>query len=747
MKTAALLSFFTCLSVIAMNTLQAASTPRSLLKMNLAELLDVEIKSASGIEESLRDAPAAILVISAKDIKRRGYTSLDQIFADLPGFDSINAGGTQHLIAYQRGYRTPFMQRTLFMINGITDNHLWTHGSVMSRQYPLSGIERIEVLYGPTSAVYGPNAFLGIVNIITKNAKALKNKQHQGEINLELGSYQSRGIDASVQGRQDDWHYHFSAKGFVSDEASEDDYAPWGFLGGNWLENRDVWGAVLDESHEGVSYGEFHDPTEDWGVLGEVGFKDLKLGLIAWQSNEGYGPYYSADHAQPNAFWRHSSLQAYLQHDWDASEQLNIKTLALHRQNQLWGEWLEASVDGDNEQYSYLSQSDWNSQSDSWLFKQDYDYQLSERWRFTGGIKYEKKTLTKAYDLCSYWTGAYCSTDTGDTGAYGQGAGIFHSTDPVMTVAPGTLANVPEDNLAHTRDIGVYVQALWQYKDWHLASGLRYDRNSMYGSTINPRLSAIYRWSNKTTFKLLYGEAFQEPSPLQLWGGWIGRAGNPDLQPENAKNLEFIWLYQGEHWLHDVSLFSARYSNVIKEEAENAGDRHVWGLEYRGHFAYPNFIDNAPDINGYIYYSYTRSQSSIHYDHDNAQWLEGEANLGDIAPHKINLGLEIPFNRHWHAYLRANYVSKRELYLRNPLRNQGRKADAYAVFHLALGYQKKPWGLSFRINNLFNNEYYQPGVEQADSGDDFSQRALGFRNSLIPQPKRSYWLRLNWSWD
>jgi outer membrane receptor for ferrienterochelin and colicins len=57
-------------------------------------------------------------------------------------------------------------------------------------------------------------------------------------------------------------------------------------------------------------------------------------------------------------------------------------------------------------------------------------------------------------------------------------------------------------------------------------------------------------------------------------------------------------------------------------------------------------------------------------------------------------------------------------------------------------YMRKPFDLTFTVKNLLGSEYYFPGGEQADSGDDFSQRSLGFRNSLIPAEKRSFWLNL-----
>ncbi len=719
---------------------------RKLLAMDLEQLLEVTIETASGIEESLRDAHAAMVVITAEDMRRRGYTNLTEIFADLPGFDAMQTGSPLPVLGHQRGYRTSFMQRTLLMINGIVDNHLWSHGAQISRQYPISGLKRVEVLYGPTSAVYGPNAFLGIINLITEDGGSLKNGETRVNISTQLGSYQSRGAEANVQGKHGDWRFNLSAKTFRSKEANLDNLASWGFLTNEQLSNKNTWGALLGLGNEGVKYGEYSDPTKDWGVLGEVHFRDFTLGVIAWDAREGYGPYYAGDRVQPNVYWKHDAQQLYLKHDYQTDHKLTIKSQVLYHANRIWGGWVEAIPDWNENKsaYSYVSTSDWNSLNHSWLFRQDYDYQFSKELRFTGGLKYEAKTLTKAYDVCSYWSGTFCTSGSEDNGKYGQGSGVFYSTDPTVIIAPSTMGSMPEENLAHTRDIGAYLQVLWIQNKWHWLAGVRYDRNSMYGSSVNPRLSAIYHWTPETSVKILYGKAFQEPSPIQLWGGWSGRAGNPDLKPEKAENLELIIMYKQQHWLHDLSLFTAHYKDVIKEEAENAGTRNVWGIEYRGRFSYPNLLfKNASNITGNFYYTYTKSLSDITYNQTLADWINQTSELGDIAPHKINLGVDIPFDQHWHLNWRTNYVSNRVLYSRNPLREQGKIAESYIVSNLTLGYRQKPFDLSFTVKNLLGKEYYFPGGEQADSGDDFSQRSLGFRNSLIPAEKRSFWLNLH----
>ncbi len=729
-------------------------TVAELLDMELEELMNVKVETASGIAENLRNAPAAMIVITAQDIQERGYTSLDEIFQDLPGFDTIKSNGHTPITAYQRGYRTPALQRTLLMINGNVDNLLWNQAAIASRQYPISTIDRIEVLYGPTSAVYGPNAFLGIVNVVTQTGENLADGTHFFQVTGQVGSFQSRAAELLVQGKQGDWSYNLAARFFRSDEAGLEDYPKsWGYATSEWLNHPQVWGPVLQLENNGVKYGEYYDPSKDWGILGNLHYKGFTLGINAWQVQEGYGPYYSFDHAQPNLLWLSRSDQAYLQHQQQATPNFKVTTLALYKQSVLgdddsW-QWLEATTDKrpGMSNYSYLSLADFYSQNHSWLFKQDYDYQWSETFRLTGGLKYEATQLTKSYEACYYWTGSFCELTTpDDEGPYGLGPGVFHSSDPAVParlLQPIELGEMPDSNLISTKDWGVYGQGIWDLQQWRLHAGIRYDRNSIYGSSVNPRLSVIYQPAENTAIKLLYGKAFQEPPGILLWGGWSGRQANSNLQPEKAQNLELVLMYRTKRWLHDVSLFTAHYDDVIKEEAENAGTRDVYGLEYRGRYSFPNFITGAPSITGYTYYTFTQSQSSIHYDFTAGQWVDGEAELGDIAPHKVNLGLTMPFNAQWSLNLRANYVSPTELYLRNPLRAEGKEAEAYTIFHLNLGYHANDLTAAVKILNVFNQGYLQPGLEQASSGDDFEQRSTGFQNSLIPQVGRTWWLTVS----
>lgn len=746
----------------------------SLLNLSLKELLNITVSSASGVKETLRDAPAAMVIITSTDIQQRGYTSIDEIMLDLPGFDSTVTNGNGGVITYQRGYRTPLTQRTLILVNGVVDNHLWYHEATLSKNYPLSNIERIEVIYGPAGAVYGPNAFLGIINLITFDARNTHPNKDFIKVNIQSGSYDTESIDLTAGGNSGDFTYNFSAKYYASDEPGIDDLSPWGFVSNDLLSNRDIWGPVIYDTAladncqaDGCPHkannkrlGSYQDPQREWGILADVSFKDFTLGLIIWEMRHGWGPQYPHDRAQPGAEWYRNSQQYYLKHKKPISDNFHINTLMLGRVSGNGGYWVESFPGSDAligpDVSSFLTISDWRTRNKSWLFKQDYEYDFNDTLKVSGGIKLENKLLTKAYDACSYYAGAFCSSGSADT----EGDGVALNTDSTINIQPGTLSRMPDENLEKLTDRGVYAQAIWNINDWRINAGVRYDKNSLYGSSLNPRASGIYYLSDKSTVKLLYGRAFQEPAPIQLWGGWSGRSANPNLKPEKAENLELIYMYQQENWLHDMSLFTARYDNVIKEEAENAGKRNTVGFEYRGKFQYPNLIDSASNITGHIYYTYTKSSSSVSYDHELDLWVgkgiencqttaqnynliynacdDMNAELGDIAPHKINASINIPIKESLNVNFKANWVASKPLYLRNALRAKNTRNEAYLTVDANIIYQFTPMQIAFKIKNLFDESYYHSGAEAAASGDDFEHRSQGWANSLIPQTGRNF---------
>jgi outer membrane receptor for ferrienterochelin and colicins len=739
----------------------AFSTPKiddleKLLEMSLEELFNIKITTASGLEESIKNAPAAMIVVTAKEIKQRGYSDLSELLSDLPGFDIKKTRGGNEASAFQRGYRTIFTQRTLILIDGKVDNTLWLQAAVFSNQYSITNISRVEILYGPASTLYGANAFLGVINIITKSPKTVN--QAYTNINISSGSFNTRFVDMAGGTRLGEIGLTLAFKKYLSDGPGLNDLAPWGYLKQEQLSDRTVWGPVLDHKQvDGIPYGRYTDTSDSYNFQGRLYYNDVTLEYFSWRSSSGYGPYYTTDRAQSNVPWSQKSNQVNVNYISFVNDLLTVESQVLFRSYQEGGGWAEASPDnGDNinliSSPSYVSISDWNSFSDSRLLKQTYKLQVSNRIQFHGGIDYENKHLNKAFETCNYWTAALCQTeDPNNLGPEGLGPGIYHSTATSIPLGVSTQHSALYGNVSKVTNQGAYLLSVIDFKYWRFNVGLRYDNNSTFGSIINPRLAVNWNLDDKSVLKFIYGTAFQEASPAQLYGGWNGRNANPNLAPEKAQNSEIVYIYQQQNMSHDFSLFAAHYENVIQEASKNFGARDISGFEYRGHFNAPNFLGNLPDISGYIFYTHTYAKSSIDFQFNQSlnggKWIERETTQGDISPNKINLGFNIPLSKNINVNLRSNYVSGMSLYARNPLHAENKRLPSHTTLDGNLIYTVKKIDISLKIKNIFNKMYYQPGIGAADSGDNFENRSLGFNNSLLPQTGREYYFSLNYTFN
>ncbi len=611
----------------------------------------------------------------------------------------------------------------------------------MSRQYPISMISRIEVLYGPASVKYGPNAFSGVINIITKKGAELSNGKNELIAKAELGSWNSQGGELSARGHYGDFSYNISGRLFSSDE--EDLSSRWGFLSNDLYSSEKIWGPILNLSNDGIKFGKYADKTNDWGLFANAQYKNFKIGFSQWQIDEGYGTNFAADKGQANADWQRSSNQYFIEHNWQVNEKLNIQSEVNYRENRTWGNWAEATTDWRDgmSAYSFVSFTNWNSSNNAAEATQDIDYQYNKKFRFLAGWRFKRSDLTKAYDIPGYWKAFSSTTPVTDLGPYGFGAGVFHSSDASYDFFAKPLTEVPDDDRVYFNDTGVYGSLIYDAYPWRLNFGVRYDRNQIWGSAVNPRVSAIYKFNNnESAIKLVYGEAYQEPPAKQLYGGWSGRKANPNLKSEQTKNIEFIVMHKTEHWLHDISLYKAKYNNVIREDALNDANRDIWGVEYRGRFEYPNMLTGQQNITGHLFYTYTAAESDQSYDHQQKKWILQEVTLGDVSPHKINFLVNLPLGEQLNVNIKANFLSRTSLYSRNPLSIQGIELGSRVIFDSAITYQFMSWQLSLKALNIFNRLVFAPGTGKADSGNDFTKRSLGFSNSLSPQPGRSLWL-------
>ncbi len=137
------------------------------------ENVGVTVSSVSKKAEDLNTAPATVKLVTHEEIMDRGYKDLVDVLSDLPGFDISKTFSGAGSNIYQMGFRQENTERTLFMVDGVEENDLWLNWAYISRQYPLANIKAVEVLYGPSSTMYGPRAFIGAINVITYSPREI----------------------------------------------------------------------------------------------------------------------------------------------------------------------------------------------------------------------------------------------------------------------------------------------------------------------------------------------------------------------------------------------------------------------------------------------------------------------------------------------------------------------------------------------------------------------------------------------
>jgi len=240
------------------------------VKIQLAQQIT---SSVSKKAEKIELAPATIEIITEEEIMRRGYRSLEELFHDISGFDITSTKGEQYSLLYQRGYRSDLGDRTLVLINGVEDNGLFTNEAHITRQYPLSNIDRVEVIYGPATTMYGANAFQGVINIVTKNPSQMVAKGNTVGVNVQtgLGTWNTRMYDATVAGRYRKVGFSLTGRIFTSDEMNFGDpeygYEDFDFTYGTaGFSNQDYLDALSFESADNPKALEAlrqNDPNEE----------------------------------------------------------------------------------------------------------------------------------------------------------------------------------------------------------------------------------------------------------------------------------------------------------------------------------------------------------------------------------------------------------------------------------------------------------------------------------------------------
>ena len=184
------------LCALTVTTGLAAGQTRDLTTLSLEDLLNVEITSISGKEQTIGRTAAAVYVITAQDIERSGATTLPDLFRMVPGFSVAQLNANTWSVT-SRGFGGTHANKLLVLIDGRSIYTPLNGGVNWEMQLlPLEAIEQIEVIRGPGGSLWGTNAINGVINIITKSA----DRTDGGALSTHVGRYEPGTVDFSYGG-------------------------------------------------------------------------------------------------------------------------------------------------------------------------------------------------------------------------------------------------------------------------------------------------------------------------------------------------------------------------------------------------------------------------------------------------------------------------------------------------------------------------------------------------------------------
>lgn len=720
-----------------------------LFSLDIADLMAVEVSSVSKRKETTAEAPATVMVISAEQIFHRSYTDLEQVLHDLPGFDISRGYGVSYSNIYQRGYRSSNTDRTLLLIDGVEENDIWKGTAWISRQYPLINIKRIEVIYGPSSTIYGANAFLGVINIITRGPEELVNDDGElaVDVNVGAGSWDTRFVDLQAALRVGDLALSLSGRRYRSEEMDIGGFANWNYdlpatfsrqdyadkLGTDDRDAIDL-AIALDQQAYYSNEPAYSNDTDNWLIHLRGNYRNLELAYQSWKRKEGTGAWYPDYRLGPDhdSLWVPANWFAYLKYEYSINDNTSLTLFSRYKEHAVDDSSQRAIFKGyaNNSGFDLdaltaesgprqpLWERDWSwVHSDQWRHELKLDYRYSETLEFVGGLEYRDSSL--------------------------QGNTIRgKQPNPRETGSPIGLAE-GQSNRFSIQDTGVFGQASVQLNDrLRLIAGGRYDHQSIdgdggYGTVFNPRLALVYN-DQRNTVKLIYGEAFKDADNWSKFSTTSTRQlANPNLSPESVRNTELLIARRfGEHFYSELSFYHANYSGIAGEVPVQLADgsitfqnQAIGSLRIRG-------------VQGRSQLNFGRHSLALNYGATDpvATSSEPQQRVADISDFHLNAEYqqEIAEGLHWN--LRFNYVGERETGEGTSLpTNPNTRVGSYWLFNTALSYEfaSLPLALQLSVNNVLDESYFDPGVRAADD-DKYAALIPGLERSLFLQLRYRY---------
>ncbi|WP_282433957.1 TonB-dependent receptor plug domain-containing protein, partial [Marinobacter caseinilyticus] len=432
------------------------------------------VSIASGTETPLDKAAAITSVISAEDIQAMGATDLDQVLETVPGLHVNHSDQTFSPKYIFRGMTSSFNPQALLLVNGIpVTTMMFGNRTTVWGGMPIKAINRIEVIRGPGSALYGADAYAGVINIITKTSKDI---QHT-TVGARVGSFDTHGgwVEAGEQ-------LGSMGVGFILEYQETD----------GWRKNidRDAQTGFDDSFGTSASLapGPVNTSVDQVDARLDVGAENWQLRAgIQDRRNIGTGPGV-AQALDPEGRYSSKRFNTDYSYRWqDVVSGLDVEARV---------SYLNITQEPENDITLYPPGAFNGSFPDGFIGSPGYK---ENQIRFDLSSIYNELDNHRILSgTGAFWADLYEVTESKNFNPdFSPKSSIEDvSNDPSQVW-------MPEEKRTNYY---VFVQDEWQFaQNWQLVSGIRYDHYSDFGNTLNPRAALIWATTDAITTKFLYG--------------------------------------------------------------------------------------------------------------------------------------------------------------------------------------------------------------------------------------------------
>ncbi len=658
------------------------------MDMSLEDLLKVEITTASKKPEKVVDIPASVVIVTRADIEKYGYQTLAEVLENIPGLYQTDDYFTQNFGV--RGFWTIIPQRNIIiLVNGVAQTDGLTSGNWLQQiNLPVEAIDRIEVVRGPMSVMYGTGAFFGVINIKTNIVESYKPLTL---VSASVGSEYTQKLFTRLSGKERGFQYSFNASYSHTDgiDVPYTDIAEVDTLPVEWgLKADERTGGQLQNSEKYFNFsGQFN------GFSFDSSFTEADRGIISIlpsiRDDNGNG---STQHIR--------AIRIAFGYKKDFSDNVKIDARFGYFVNRAVYDykWLFPYFLGiqNDESRAY------SAEANLFLFPSSrLDITMGLNYRRIMEIKNEGTTPALGVIL---WTISLAKGEAMVSQALFT-QWNYNLSQRLRVVAGLRLEQTPAYTL--------------QFKKGDIVNGNYSTLTTPYSYTKTqfiPRLALIYNFDGRNVIKLLYGKAINQPSFFQMAEDvYFPPDEVRKPEPESIQTLELNYVGQYSPELSvSVSFFRNMLNrliyrtltvkgDVVKSSFANVGKMNTSGVELT--------LQARPTEQLSFEFSAT-------YQETTDKRPEIENIVPGYSPHFLGY-FKVAFliQKNMSLALIGNYISPMESYYDDTLldppgpRRLGRKVDGYFLLGANLRIKKlfrTGLYLNLRGSNLLDEKIYYP---------------------------------------